>query len=97
MKTATLAAMDKYDRPVGVGSLITSEYPSSAASGAARLLFPAPSLPETYAILLTRPSLAQACACSRWIAPDGRLSNNTGILRKRRHHQGPVTPAIEDR
>jgi hypothetical protein len=31
----------------------TSEYPSSAASGAARLLFPAPSRPETYAILLT--------------------------------------------
>jgi hypothetical protein len=36
-----------------IRSFVTSEYPSSAASGAARLLFPAPSLPETYAILLT--------------------------------------------
>ena len=52
-----------------IRSFVTSEYPSSAASGPARLLFPAPSLPETYAILLTRPILAQASACSRWIAP----------------------------
>jgi hypothetical protein len=37
-----------------------------------------PSLPETYAILLTRPILAQSSACSGWVAPDGPPSATTG-------------------